>query len=64
MSAPKPGDYVAIPHDCTTEFGTVHHDTPVLVTSVRPDAVFPHARGVRCDGSSIEWLLAETDGAS
>jgi len=55
---PKAGDHVVVLHDCTTEFGTVRHAAPVLVTSVRPGAVFPHARGVRCDGSTIEWVLS------
>lgn len=57
----KAGEYVAVLHDCTTEFGTVTHDTPVLVTGVRPDAVIPHARGVRCDGTRIEWSFAEAE---
>lgn len=59
MTEVKAGDYAAVLHDCTTAFGTVHHDSPVLVTSVRRDAVIPHARGIRCDGTSIEWPLID-----
>ncbi|MDN4174703.1 hypothetical protein QWY28_17220 [Nocardioides sp. SOB77] len=61
MPEVKPGDHVAVAHDCTTDFGTVRHDSPVLVTSVRPDAVIPHVRGVRCDGTQIEWSFAEEE---
>ncbi|WP_232676706.1 hypothetical protein [Nocardioides sp. R-C-SC26] len=59
MSDLKAGDHVKVFHTCTTVFGTVDHEADVLVTSVRPDAVVPHARGVRCDGSLIEWSLRE-----
>lgn len=56
---PKPGDYVAVLHDCASEFaadGTVRHDRPVLVTSVTDCTVGTRIRGVRCDGSLVEWI--------
>ena len=64
---PKPGDLVRVVHDCRTEFaadgGLIRHDTPVLVTSVDQTSRGPRVRGVRCDGTRIEWLLDEEDRA-
>lgn len=57
---PKVGDYVAVLHDCVTEFGTVgwiRHETPVLVTEVAECVAGTRVRGVRCDASRIEWIL-------
>lgn len=56
---PAPGDHVATLHDCASDFaadGTVRHDVPVLVTSVDTCTVGVRVRGVRCDGSLIEWI--------
>ena len=59
MSDPKPGDKVPTEHDCRGLGGfTVRHSTPVLVTSVTKCVAGTRIRGVRCDGSSIEWVEA------
>lgn len=57
------GDHVAVLHDCEgLGSSTVRHDTPVLVTSVdRCDVAGLRIRGVRCDGSRIEWLWKDAD---
>ena len=57
-SPPKPGDYVAVLHDCAD--GTIRHEAPVLVTAVYQVTLGLRIRGVRCDGSRIEWI-EETD---
>lgn len=60
---PKPGDHVAVRHDCRTDFaadgGLIRHETPVLVTAVDETTRGTRVRGVRCDASRIEWLLNE-----
>lgn len=58
MAEHKPGDKVATLHDCRglRPGTTVRHDTPVLITSVDQCVVGTRYRGVRCDGSSIEWI--------
>ena len=60
---PEAGDYVAVLHDCESEFaadGIVRHDRPVLVTSTTACTVGTRIRAVRCDGSLVEWI-EETD---
>lgn len=57
-TTPKPGDYVTTRHTCDglPEGSTVDHDTPVLVTTVDHCTAGTRIRGVRCDGSLIEWI--------
>lgn len=58
----KPGDHVATLHDCEGLGGsTVRHETPVLVTAVDECTVGTRVRGVRCDGSRIEWIEGACD---
>ena len=57
MADIKPGDRVRTDHECEGLRGfTVRHDLPVLVTSVDQCVVGTRYRGVRCDGSLIEWI--------
>lgn len=60
---PKPGDRVATLHDCESVFapdGVVRHEMPVLVTGVDQVTLGLRIRGVRCDGSRIEWIEERT----
>lgn len=59
LDAVKVGDRVAVEHDCEglAPGSTVRHSTPVLVTWVNREAVMGiYYRGVRCDGTRIEWI--------
>ncbi len=55
----KPGDKVAVKHDCEglAPGSTVRHETPLLVTAVIYQDGRITYRGVRCDGSRIEWWV-------
>ena len=61
MSAHRPGDKVAVLHDC---YGTppeglpVRHDVPVLIKGVVKVTGGVRYRGIRCDGTGIEWVEA------
>lgn len=59
MTPLGPGHYVFTQHDCQTAAGTVHHDSPVRITAVDRTTLGQRVRGVRCDGSLIEWLIDE-----
>ena len=59
MSDFKPGDRVNLIHDCWTfhkDKPTVRHDERVTVTEVHSVTLGTRYRGVRCDGTPIEWV--------
>lgn len=52
----KPGDHVRTLHDCRIDGSVVRHEAHVTIDEVTRTILGVRYRGVRCDGSPIEWV--------
>ena len=49
---------VSVLHTCVLDGAPVDHEAPVEVHEIRRVMLGLRYRGVRCDGSAIEWVAA------